>query len=175
MTAAPAQPTCRGPHSGQPHPLPGPGAPPASSAAGDGGCSRREIQRSRRRGSYLRWALSSRPGCPGPPAACRRRGPSRAASSAAGLFTRLCRRTPTGSSRDARVTCSPGLGEGVAQRRRRAGAGGGGSLGALELRSHVSGAGTRPRRPAQPWRRRGRHPPPGLRPSVTPGPERICY
>lgn len=71
LAAAPAQPTCRGPHRGQPHPLPGPGAPPASSAAGDGGCARREIQRSRHSGSYLRWALSSRPGCPGPPAACR--------------------------------------------------------------------------------------------------------
>lgn len=40
-TAAPDPPTCRGPHNGQPHPLPGPGARPASTAASSGGSARR--------------------------------------------------------------------------------------------------------------------------------------
>lgn len=93
--AAPAQPTCRGRHRRQPHPLPGSGARPASSAAGSSDCARRKVRPSQGRKGYLRWALSSRLGRPASPEACRTPGHSRAAARPPpSLFTPLCGRTP---------------------------------------------------------------------------------
>lgn len=66
----------------QPHPLPGPGVRPASTAPGTGCCARRGVRRPEGRRSYLKWALSSRQGRPRRPGACRRRGRSRRCSSA---------------------------------------------------------------------------------------------
>lgn len=101
--AAPAHPTCRRLHSRQPHPLPGSGALTARSAAGSSSCKRREVRPFRGRRGYLRWALSSRLGRPGPPEACRTPGCSRPrARPPLGLFTPLRRRTP----RPHHVTCA---------------------------------------------------------------------
>ena len=175
-TAAPDPPTCRGPHNWQPHPLPGPGARPASTAASSGGSARRGVRQTRGRRSYLRWALSSRRGNPRPPRACRRRGRGRAAARPPlSLFTTLRGRTPTDLSRDAHVTCSTGVG----QRRCPATTAlwGRAAASARSFCSPTSWAAVQSRQPARPdqpgrGREKTHH---RLRPLVTPEPNRMYH
>lgn len=107
LGSCPDGPTCRRRHSRQPHPLPWPGARPASLAAGSDCSAPHRESRTGGRRSYLRWALSSLRGRPRPPEACGRCGRSKAAAGPPRrLFTPLRGRTPTGPSRDAYVTSS---------------------------------------------------------------------